>query len=110
MQLYYVYIITNNSNTVIYVGITSNSTERIRQHKDNAFTGFSAQYECNKLAYYETYQWVQVTVAREKQLKSGSRQNKIDLINSVNFKWNDLMLQSKSITEFYHCESQSNRT
>ncbi|QHS54416.1 GIY-YIG nuclease family protein [Mucilaginibacter sp. 14171R-50] len=87
---YYVYIITNNSNNVLYTGVTNNILERIIQHKGKANQGFSAKYQCNKLVYYEEFQWVQDAIAREKQIKAGSRKKKIDLIVLENPEWNDL--------------------
>ena len=87
---YYVYILTNKSNTVLYVGVTSDIQGRTWDHKNKTFKGFSATYGCNKLVYYEEYQWIQDAIAREKLLKAGSRQKKVDLVNSVNPLWNDL--------------------
>jgi putative endonuclease len=87
---YAVYIITNKANTVFYIGVTSNLQERILQHKEKIFKGFTARYECNKLVYFEEFQWIQDAIAREKQLKAGSRQKKIDLIVRDNPSWSDL--------------------
>ena len=87
---YCVYILANQVNTVFYIGVTSNLQERVWQHKQKVFKGFTAKYECNKLVYYEEFQWVQDAIAREKQLKGGSRQKKIDLIVGVNPAWDDL--------------------
>jgi len=77
IHLYYVYILTNKSNRVLYVGVTSDLQNRVSEHKLKIHKGFTAKYECNKLVYYEEYQWIQDAIAREKQLKAGSRQNKI---------------------------------
>jgi putative endonuclease len=90
MHLYYVYILTNKANTVFYVGVTSNLQERISQHKSGFSGGFTTRYKCNRLMYYEDFQWVQEAIAREKQLKGGSRQQKIDLILLKNPMWKDL--------------------
>ena len=87
---YAVYIVTNKVNTVLYIGVTSNLHERILQHKEKVYKGFTAQYECNKLVYFEEFQWIQDAIAREKQLKAGSRKKKIDLIIKDNPGWNDL--------------------
>jgi putative endonuclease len=87
---YYVYILTNKSNNVLYVGVTNDIRVRTFDHKNKVFKGFSATYNCNKLVYYEEYQWIQDAIAREKQLKAGSRQKKIDLIVADNPSWNDL--------------------
>jgi putative endonuclease len=74
---YCVYILTNKNNTVLYVGVTSDLQGRIWQHKNKALKGFTAMYECNKLVYYEEFQWIQDAIAREKQLKAGSQQKKL---------------------------------
>ncbi|MDB5109834.1 MAG: Excinuclease subunit domain protein [Mucilaginibacter sp.] len=87
---YCIYIVSNKANTVLYIGVTSNLQDRIWQHKQKVFKGFTAKYNCNKLVYYEEYQWVHDAIAREKQLKAGSRQKKIDLIVTDNPGWNDL--------------------
>ncbi|SEO24716.1 GIY-YIG nuclease family protein [Mucilaginibacter sp. OK283] len=87
---YYVYILTNKLNTVLYVGVTNDLVGRVYQHKQKLFKGFSATYNCNKLVYYEEFQWIQDAIAREKQLKAGSRQKKIDLIIEDNLSWDDL--------------------
>ena len=87
---YYVYILTNKANTVLYVGVTNDLVSRVSQHKQKLFKGFSAKYNCNKLVHYEDFQWIQDAIAREKQLKAGSRQKKIELIIGNNPLWNDL--------------------
>jgi len=85
-----VYIVSNNQNEVFYIGVTSDLQTRVLQHKHKIYDGYSAKYNCNKLVYFEQYQWIQDAIAREKQLKAGSRQKKIDLILSVNPSWSDL--------------------
>lgn len=87
---YAIYIISNKVNTVFYTGVTSDLQGRILQHKQKAYKGFSAKYDCNKLVYFEQFQWIQDAIDREKQLKAGSRQKKIDLIVSTNPSWQDL--------------------
>ena len=77
---YSVYIVTNKANTAFYTGVTSNLQDRIWQHKPKVHEGFTSKYECNKLVYFEDYQWIHDAIAREKQLKAGTRQRKIDLI------------------------------
>ena len=89
---YYVYIICNKANTVLYIGVTSDIQERIWQHKQKVFKGFTAKYDCNKLVYFEDFQWIHDAIAREKQLKGGSRQSKIDLIVNENPAWKDLSI------------------
>ena len=87
---YATYIMTNKSNTVFYVGVSSDLFGRVYDHKNETYKGFTATYKCHKLVYYEEYQWVQDAIAREKQLKAGSRQKKIDLIVDTNPSWSDL--------------------
>jgi putative endonuclease len=86
----YVYIVTNNSNNVLYTGMTNDLKGRVLQHKEKVNTGFTAQYQCSKLVYFEEFQWVQDAIAREKQIKAGSRKKKIELIISINPDWKDL--------------------
>lgn len=87
---YCVYILTNKNNAVLYVGVTSNLQGRVWEHKNGVHPGFTKKYGCNKLVYYEEFQWIQDAIAREKQLKDGSRQKKVDLINIDNPEWRDL--------------------
>ncbi|QKJ31998.1 GIY-YIG nuclease family protein [Mucilaginibacter mali] len=87
---YAVYIITNKANTVFYTGVTGELQIRILQHKRKEYKGFSARFNCNKLGYFELFQWIQDAIDREKQIKAGSRQKKIDLIVSVNSSWSDM--------------------
>ncbi|MGN6178530.1 MAG: GIY-YIG nuclease family protein [Mucilaginibacter sp.] len=84
---YCIYILTNKTNSVFYIGVTSNIEERILQHKEKVFKGFTSKYNCDKLVYFEEFQWIQDAIAREKQLKGGSRQKKIDLIVDMNPGW-----------------------
>ncbi|MDB5124988.1 MAG: excinuclease subunit [Mucilaginibacter sp.] len=90
---YSVYILTNKANTVFYIGVTSDLESRIYEHKHKVFKGFTSRYEVNKLVYYEDFQWIQDAISREKQLKGGSRQKKIDLIVEINPGWSDLSLE-----------------
>lgn len=84
---YYVYILTNKANTVLYIGVTSDIEQRVWQHKQKVFQGFTSKYNCDKLVYFEEFQWIHDAIAREKQLKAGSRQKKIDLIVKENLSW-----------------------
>ena len=87
----FVYIKTNYKNTTLYVGVTSNLPQRILEHKEKRYpNSFSARYNLNKLVYYESFQMIGDAIGREKQIKAGSRQNKIDLILSLNPEWKDL--------------------
>jgi len=87
----YIYIITNYTNTTLYVGVTSDLHERIKQHKNKTYpNSFTAKYNLNKLVYFEQFQMIEDAIGREKQLKGGSRLAKAKLIESVNPGWNDL--------------------
>jgi putative endonuclease len=83
-------MLSNTLNTVIYTGVTNNLERRILEHKSKHNSGFSAKYNCNKLVYFEEFQWIKEAIAREKQIKGGSRSRKINLINSKNPSWVDL--------------------
>ena len=89
-KLFFVYIITNKNNTVLYTGVTSELINRIYKHKSRMIKGFSKRYNLGKLLYFETYNDPESAIRREKQIKSGSRQKKIDLINKSNPNWDDL--------------------
>jgi len=87
----FVYIITNEHNTTLYTGVTNNLQRRIHEHKTKLKPkSFTARYNLNKLLYYEGFHRIEEAIAREKQIKRGSRQKKIDLINGINSEWNDL--------------------
>ena len=89
-QQYYIYIITNQYNTVLYTGVTNNLIKRIYEHKEKLIAGFTKKYNVNKLVYYEIFIDINSAITREKQIKAGSRQKKIDLVNSMNPQWCDL--------------------
>ncbi|MBU1155074.1 MAG: GIY-YIG nuclease family protein [Proteobacteria bacterium] len=86
---YWVYILTNKGNKVLYTGVTGNLTRRLAEHLEGR-SKFTAKYHVNKLVYAETYQDVDQALSREKQIKGGSRQKKIELIKEVNPYWRDL--------------------
>ena len=87
----FVYILTNKHHTTLYIGVTSGLYTRIEKHRDKIFPkSFSARYNLNKLVYYEVFDSIVKAIAREKQLKAGSRKNKEKLINNYNPEWNDL--------------------
>ena len=90
MKSYYVYIITNNKNTVLYTGVTNNLFRRIGEHKNKLFKGFASKYNCNKLVWYEETNDIHAAIETEKKIKAGSRQKKVDLINGMNPEWVDL--------------------
>lgn len=86
----YVYLMTNKINTVIYTGVTSDLVKRIYEHKEKMVEGFTKTYNINKLVYYEVFDDMENAITREKQIKAGSRQKKIDLIKSMNPGFKDL--------------------
>jgi len=87
----FIYIVTNYTNSTLYVGVTSDLYFRIKQHKNKQHPdSFSARYNLNKLIYFESFQMIEDAIAREKQLKAGSRIKKVKLIDSINPEWNDL--------------------
>jgi putative endonuclease len=87
---YYVYIMTNAHNTVLYTGVTNDLARRVYEHKNGIGSAFTKRYNVHKLVYYEIGNDVNAAIAREKQIKGGSRQKKIDLINRLNPEWKDL--------------------
>ena len=93
MQHYWVYIITNTHNTVLYVGVTNNLERRIYEHKHKVIKGFSLKYNLHKLVYYEETHDITASIAREKQIKGWTRIKKNILINELNPTWNDLSLE-----------------
>ena len=90
----YIYIMTNKSNKVLYIGVTSQLRNRVFQHKANIYPGsFTSRYQLHKLVYYEGFGHIEEAIEREKRLKGGSRKKKIDLIHEMNPRWNDLYEQ-----------------
>jgi putative endonuclease len=83
-KTYYVYITTNISNAVLYIGVTNNLPRRIYEHKNGLMEGFSKKYKTNKLVYYETMNDINSAIAREKQLKNWHREWKMNLVRSKN--------------------------
>ena len=81
---YYVYIMTNSRNTVLYVGVTNNIARRVGEHKNGAVDGFTKKYKTEKCVYVEEYSEIYDALSREKQLKGWSRDKKFGLINAVN--------------------------
>ncbi|WP_026905407.1 GIY-YIG nuclease family protein [Pedobacter glucosidilyticus] len=90
MKTYSIYLLTNKNNTVIYTGVTNNLERRMWEHKFEKGSKFTSKYKCNKLVYYEDFHTIIDAIAREKQIKAGSRAKKIELINSMNMNWDDL--------------------
>ena len=86
----FIYIITNKTNTTLYIGVTSNLVKRIWEHKNKVVEGFSQKYNLSKLVYYEMFPDIENAILREKYLKGKCREYKIDLIESQNPAWKDL--------------------
>ena len=86
----YVYILTNHTNTTLYIGVTSNLVKRIYEYKNKIVDGFSKKYNLTKLVYFEQTESIMSAIEREKYLKGKKREFKINLINSLNKEWIDL--------------------
>ena len=87
---YCVYIMTNAHHTVLYTGVTNNLARRVYEHKNGLGSRFAKRYNAHHLVYYELTDNIFSAIAREKQIKAGSRQKKIELINTLNPDWKDL--------------------
>ena len=87
---YCIYIMTNTHNTVLYTGMTNDLARRVYEHKNGLGGIFTRKYNVQKLVYYEVAEDVNTIIAREKQIKGGSRKKKIELIKSLNPEWKDL--------------------
>ena len=90
MEYFYIYIMSNKTNTVLYIGVTNNIIRRAYEHKEKIVDGFTKKYNAEKLVYYEIYNNSQDAIAREKQLKKWRREKKLDLIKQLNPTLNDL--------------------
>ncbi len=91
MENYYVYILTNEYNKVLYTGVTNNLPRRIEEHKNELIDGFSKKYHTHKLIYAEKYDDPTTAILREKQIKGYTRSKKVELINSINPKWKEIL-------------------
>jgi putative endonuclease len=89
-KTYFVYMMTNKNNSVLYTGVTNNLARRVFEHKEKLLEGFTKRYNCSKIVWYEQYQDSLNAISRERQIKGGSRKKKEDLINKMNPKWRDL--------------------
>jgi putative endonuclease len=87
---YYVYILTSKKNGPLYTGVTGDLMKRVYEHKHGLGGSFTGRYKINKLVYYEDTTDIESAIIREKQIKGGSRQKKIDLIDAMNPDWEDL--------------------
>lgn len=90
---YYIYIMTNKSNRVLYTGVTNDLKRRVYEHRNKLVKGFTQKYNVVMLVYYEMVGNSYSAISREKQIKAGSREKKIKLIESMNPQWKDLFLE-----------------
>ena len=97
---YYIYIATNERHTVVYIGVTSDLFRREDQHKNKIDkNSFTAKYNVDTIVYYEIYNDIKIAIAREKQIKAGSRKKKIELIEKMNPEWKDLIKEAKRLEQ-----------
>jgi len=87
---FYVYMMASQLNGTLYIGFTSNLPQRVYEHKNDTFEGFTKKYEVKNLVYYEVYEDASNAIHREKRLKKYTRDAKIKLIEKENQNWNDL--------------------
>jgi len=86
----YVYIMTNKWNSVLYTGVTNDLARRTREHREKLVPGFTTRYNVTKLVYYEPFESIEDAILREKQIKGGSREDKVELVTQMNPHWDDL--------------------
>jgi putative endonuclease len=84
MKNYFVYILTNKINSVLYTGMTNSLMRRVWEHKAKLIVGFTKKYKIDKLVYFESFDHPSNAIKREKQIKAGSRNKKLELINNLN--------------------------
>ena len=97
MNQYYVYMLTNFNNKVLYIGVTNNLNRRIYEHKNKLVEGFTKKYNLNKLVFYETFNDINEAITCEKRLKGWKREKKNDLINQKNPNWLDLYEENQKL-------------
>ncbi len=90
MKQYYVYILSNWNNKVLYVGVTSDLIKRVYEHKNKMMDGFSKKYNVDKLVLFEETTSIEVAIQREKRIKNWKRDWKVQLIEENNPEWDDL--------------------
>ena len=95
--IYYVYILTNTSNSVLYTGVTNNLERRCFEHKQKKVKGFTNRYNVDKLIFYEIFDFIDFAIAREKQIKGYSRSKKEAIINKFNKEWRDLYINGRIV-------------
>jgi len=92
MHIYYVYMLTNSNHTVLYTGVTNNLERRCFEHKQKKIKGFTKKYNVDRLIYFEKFDFIDLAILREKQIKGYSRAKKIALIEHFNKEWYDLYI------------------
>jgi putative endonuclease len=90
LNYYYVYIISNFNNKVLYIGVTNDLKRRIYEHKNKLIKGFTSKYNINKLVFFEQFNNINEAIQREKQMKKWNRKWKDELIEKVNPEWKEL--------------------
>ncbi len=95
LHQYYIYILTNVNNTVLYTGVTNDLLRRVFEHKKKIIPGFTSKYNVDKLVYFELFDFIDLAIKREKQIKGYSRKKKDTLINLLNPRWDDLYSNEK---------------
>ena len=92
LHIYYVYILTTKYNKMLYVGVTNNLIRRVTEHKNGVNESFTKKFNINKLVYFEIFDYIDLAIAREKQIKGYSHDKKAGLVNSKNPEWVELIL------------------
>ena len=92
LHIYYVYILTTRYNKMLYVGVTNNLIRRVSEHKNGMNESFTKKFNINKLVYFEIFNYIDLAIAREKQIKRYSPDTKAALVNSKNPEWEELVL------------------
>lgn len=96
MKQYYIYIMSNEFQSVFYTGVTNNLVRRVYEHKNKLLDGFTKRYNISKLLYYEESIDIKSAIEREKQIKSLNRLKKIKLIKTTNSDFRDLYSEIRS--------------
>jgi putative endonuclease len=104
IHLYYVYILTNTYHNVLYTGVTNDLERRCYEHKQKKINGFTQKYNIDKLVYFERFDFIDLAIAREKQIKGYSRAKKCSLIDQFNKEWKELYFNGKVEPPRYRSE------
>lgn len=95
IHCYYTYILTNKNHTVLYTGVTNDLSRRCFEHKKKLIKGFTEKYNVDQLIYFEVFDYIDLAIKREKQIKGYSRVKKLALVNKINSGWIDLYNNGK---------------